>query len=171
VVSQVLGVFLVLITLLTQHGELHSWRPTGSQNQAAAQDDKEGNKFARLWEDPLENWPTFQVAGVSPSPSPTSTPPPSPTSTQSPSRTATPSPSPTSTLSPSRTATPSPSPTSIPAERLGQTQGNPAPLPPPTPTAQPSSTPTPTAQQRATPKPTSQQGATITQKYTFLCNI
>jgi hypothetical protein len=71
VVSQVLGVFLVMITLVTQHGELHSWRPTGTKNQEAAKDDAYRNKFARLWEDPLEDLPTFQVAATSLSPSPT----------------------------------------------------------------------------------------------------
>jgi hypothetical protein len=106
VVSQVLGVFLVMITLITQHGQLRSLQPTGTKNQAAAKEDKQGNKFARLWEDPLEDFPTFQVAAVSPSPSPTST--------VSPSARPTPS-----ALS---TATTSPSPTSIPPTKAGQTQ-------------------------------------------------
>jgi hypothetical protein len=109
VVSQVLGVFLVMITLLTQHGQLQSLQPTGTKNQAAAPEDKEGNKFARLWEDPLEDFLTFQVAAVSPSP--------------------TLSPSPTSTASGSPTSTPSPSPTSILPVKAGQTQGSDVSLP------------------------------------------
>src|SRR5881227_2230890 len=110
VVSQVLGVFLVMITLITQHGQLHSLQPTGTKNQAAAQEDEEGNKFARLWEDPLEGFPTFQVAAVSPSPSPTSTLSPSPTS--------------------SPMSTSSPSPTPIPPTKAGQTQESDVSLPP-----------------------------------------
>jgi hypothetical protein len=68
--SQLLGVLIVIATMFTQQGELHSWRPTGTRNQPAAKDDQNADKFARLWDDPLEDLPTFQVVAPSPSPSP-----------------------------------------------------------------------------------------------------
>jgi hypothetical protein len=68
--SQLLGVLIVIATVLTQQGELHSWRPTGTKTQSAAQEDQNGDKFARLWEDPLEDLPTFQAGALSPSPTP-----------------------------------------------------------------------------------------------------
>ena len=68
--SQLLGVLIVIGTVLTQQGELHSWRPTGTKTQPAAQEDQNGDKFARLWEDPLEDLPTFQAGAPSPSPTP-----------------------------------------------------------------------------------------------------
>jgi hypothetical protein len=68
--SQLLGVLIVIATVFTQQEELHSWRPTGTKNQPAAKDDQNADKFARLWDDPLEDLFTFQVAAPSPSPSP-----------------------------------------------------------------------------------------------------
>jgi hypothetical protein len=130
--SQLLGVLIVIATLLTQQGELHSWRPTGTKNQAPAQDDQNGNKFARLWEDPLEDIPTFPVGAASPSPTAllqTGGPSLSSSSTSSPGFGTTPQ-SPTVTAAqhqemPSR----SPSPTSRPGVTAVQNQAMPAPLP------------------------------------------
>jgi hypothetical protein len=76
--SQLVGVIIVLSGLLNQRTELHSPRPPGTQVSAAP--DSSGNRFARLWEDPLEDLRTFErvaqptpspslQAGVSPSPS------------------------------------------------------------------------------------------------------
>ena len=90
--SQVLGVFIVIFTVLTQQGELHSWRPTGTKTQQIAREDQNGDKFARLWEDPLEDLPTFQVGASLPSATPT--PMPNAAAAQSPSPTPTPTPAP-----------------------------------------------------------------------------
>jgi hypothetical protein len=92
--SQVLGVFIVIFTVLTQQGELHSWRPTGTKTQQIAREDQNGDKFARLWEDPLEDLPTFQVGASLPSATPT--PMPNAAAAQSPS----PKSSPTATATP-----------------------------------------------------------------------
>jgi hypothetical protein len=69
--SQLLGVLIVIATVFTQQGELHSWRPTGTKNQPAAKDDQNADKFARLWDDPLDDFRTFPVAVASLSPTPT----------------------------------------------------------------------------------------------------
>jgi hypothetical protein len=58
--SQLIGVLIVIVGLLTQQGELHSWRPTGTKNQVAGKwQTKE--RFARLWDDPLEDMPAFPI--------------------------------------------------------------------------------------------------------------
>ena len=127
--SQLLGVLIVIATLFTQQGELHSWRPTGTKNQPAAKDDQNADKFARLWDDPLEDLPTFQVAAApSSSPSPAS----------SLARTAALQSQPQTAAqnreppSPSLSPTPSPAPLALAQSQTGraaQNQGMPAPLP------------------------------------------
>ena len=58
--SQLIGVLIVIVGLLKQQGELHSWRPTGTKNQVAGKwQTKE--RFARLWDDPLEDMPAFPI--------------------------------------------------------------------------------------------------------------
>jgi hypothetical protein len=58
--SQLIGVVIVIVGLFTQQGELHSWRPTGTKNQVSPEPQIQG-KFARLWDDPLEDMPAFPV--------------------------------------------------------------------------------------------------------------
>ena len=60
--SQLIGVLIVVVGLLTQQAELRSPRPSGSKTQVAGEPDPRGDKFARLWDDPLDNLPTFKVA-------------------------------------------------------------------------------------------------------------
>ena len=72
--SQLIGVVIVVISLLTQQGELHSLRPPGRANMSALAKTEENDRFARLWDDPLED------ASPSPAPTPSPTPRPSPTS-------------------------------------------------------------------------------------------
>ena len=83
--SQLLGVFIVIFTVLTRQEELHSWRPTGTKTQQNAQEDQAGNKFARLWDDPLKDLPTFQVGAALPTPAA-----PAPSPALTPTATATP---------------------------------------------------------------------------------
>lgn len=59
--SQLVGVLVVIVGLLTQQSELRSPRPVGNKTQVSAKPDLKGDQFARLWEDPLENLPTFQI--------------------------------------------------------------------------------------------------------------
>jgi hypothetical protein len=169
VVSQVLGVLLVMITLLTQHGELQSWRPTGTKNQTVAPDDQNTDKSSRLWDDPLEGLLTFQVGAslISPSPSPSTSPTPTllPSTAGENQGSLAPSPEPTSTL----TAAP---PTSAHARIIvpaAQNQGKPAPLP------STSSTPTsPSAEVTPSQPGTKNQGSharCVCVEYTFLWNI
>ncbi|HEV2840469.1 MAG TPA: hypothetical protein VGW39_04010 [Chthoniobacterales bacterium] len=61
--SQIIGVLIVVVGLLTQHAELHSPRPVGSKMQVTEESGQKGDRFARLWDDPLEDLPAFQVAG------------------------------------------------------------------------------------------------------------
>ncbi len=58
--SQLIGVLIVIVGLLTQQGELHSWRPTGTKNQVAGRSQTK-ERFARLWDDPLEDMPAFPI--------------------------------------------------------------------------------------------------------------
>lgn len=60
--SQIIGVLIVFVGLLTQHAELHSPRPVGSKMQVTEESGQKGDRFARLWDDPLEDLPAFQVA-------------------------------------------------------------------------------------------------------------
>jgi hypothetical protein len=173
VVSQLLGVFLVIITLLTQHGEpLHSWRPTGTKNQTVASDDQNRDKFARLWDDPLEGLLTFQAGAslISPSPIPTSSLSPSPSASPTP----TPLSSPAGETPRSPTAAPEPSPTLTAVAQAqivvpaAQNQGNPAPLP--------SISSTPTSASTQTPPQSgtvnqSSDARRVSVSYTFLWNI
>jgi hypothetical protein len=60
--SQLIGVLVVILTLVTRQAELRSTRPVGDKTQIAAQLDQNGDYFARLWDDPLAQLSTFQVA-------------------------------------------------------------------------------------------------------------
>jgi hypothetical protein len=75
--SQLIGVVIVIVGLLTQEGELHSVRPPGRTNtQASPKTDAKTDTFARLWDDPLQVRPPAEEAsseGSSPFPSPTPT--------------------------------------------------------------------------------------------------
>jgi hypothetical protein len=86
--SQLIGVVIVIVGLLSQQSELHSPRPPGSKTQVGAMPDASGNRFARLWEDPLEDLRTFEPVSSQPSSSP------SPTASASPSQQASASPAP-----------------------------------------------------------------------------
>ena len=70
VASQLLGVLIVIATVVTQQGELHSPRPLGNKTQVGAKADENGNRFARPWEDPLEDLPTFVPVSSQPSSTP-----------------------------------------------------------------------------------------------------
>jgi hypothetical protein len=78
--SQLIGVVIVITGLLNQQAELHSGRPPGSKTQVGAMPDASGNRFARLWEDPLEDLRPFEPASSQPTPTPS--PSASPTSSQ-----------------------------------------------------------------------------------------
>jgi hypothetical protein len=60
--SQLIGVLVVILTLVTRQAELRSTRPVGDKKQIAAQLDQNGDYFARLWDDPLAQLSTFQIA-------------------------------------------------------------------------------------------------------------
>ncbi|HKP02026.1 MAG TPA: hypothetical protein VJU77_01575 [Chthoniobacterales bacterium] len=51
--SQLVGVIIVIIGLWTQQSKLQTPRPAGSKATAVAGDDRYGDRFARLWDDPL----------------------------------------------------------------------------------------------------------------------
>jgi hypothetical protein len=55
-------VLVVILTLVTRQAELRSTRPVGDKKQIAAQLDQNGDYFARLWDDPLAQLSTFQIA-------------------------------------------------------------------------------------------------------------
>jgi len=76
IASQVGAVLIVVLSLLSQRVELSSERPTTTSKQITGARTEEG-RFARLWDDPLEDLPAFQplTAGAKET-SPTSTPPP-----------------------------------------------------------------------------------------------
>lgn len=69
--SQLVGVIIVVVGLLTQQAKLHSPRPAGSKTQIVAEPDRKGDRFARLWDDPLEDLPAFQVVSQTQMPSAT----------------------------------------------------------------------------------------------------
>jgi hypothetical protein len=125
--SQLIGVVIVIVGLLNQQSELHSPRPPGSKTQVGAMPDASGNRFARLWEDPLEDLRTFERVSSQPSSSP------SPTASASPSQQASASPA------PPRQADASPTPPDIPGEgpdaerNAAQTKNGVTPAQPPTP--------------------------------------
>ena len=60
--SQLIGVLVVILTLVTRQAELRSTRPVGDKTQIAAQLDQNGDYFARLWDDPLAQMSTFKTA-------------------------------------------------------------------------------------------------------------
>src|ERR1043166_9624413 len=60
--SQLIGVLVVILTLVTRQAELRSTRPVGDKTQIAAQLDQNGDYFARLWDDPLAQMSTFKIA-------------------------------------------------------------------------------------------------------------
>jgi hypothetical protein len=60
--SQLIGVLVVILTLVTRQAELRSTRPVGDKKQIAAELDQNGDYFARLWDDPLAQLSTFQIA-------------------------------------------------------------------------------------------------------------
>lgn len=68
--SQIIGVLIVVVGLLTQHAELHSPRPIGIKTQVSEEAGQKGDRFARLWDDPLEDLPAFQVAVPKDAPQP-----------------------------------------------------------------------------------------------------
>lgn len=51
--SQLIGVLVVILTLVTRQAELRSTRPVGDKKQIAAQLDQSGYLSTRLWDDPL----------------------------------------------------------------------------------------------------------------------
>jgi hypothetical protein len=57
-----IGVLVVILTLATRQAELRSTRPVGDKNQIAAQPDQNVDYSARLWDDPLAQLSTFQIA-------------------------------------------------------------------------------------------------------------
>jgi len=60
--SQLIGVLVVILTLVTRQAELRSTRPVGDKKQIAAELDQNRDYFARLWDDPLAQLSTFQIA-------------------------------------------------------------------------------------------------------------
>src|SRR6476646_7932341 len=60
--SQLIGVLVVILTLVTCQAELRSTRPVGNKTQIAAQLDQNGDYFARLWDDPLAQMSTLKIA-------------------------------------------------------------------------------------------------------------
>ena len=76
--SQLIGVVIVIVGMLTQQGELRSVRPPGRANMPAlSKTDAKTDTFARLWDDPLQVRQPAEEApsgDSTPSPSPTPTP-------------------------------------------------------------------------------------------------
>ncbi len=52
--SQLIGVLIVIVGLLTQQADLRSPRPVGKKTPGPAESSQTGDRFARLWDDPLE---------------------------------------------------------------------------------------------------------------------
>ena len=67
--SQLIGVLVVILTLVTRQAELRSTRPVGDKTGIAAQLDQNGDYFARLWDDPLAKMSTFAAPANEPTPS------------------------------------------------------------------------------------------------------
>ncbi len=74
--SQFIAVIIVIAGLLTEQAELRSPRPVGARTQVNAEAHPDGDRFARLWDDPLENLPAFEIVppGEGPSATPAATP-------------------------------------------------------------------------------------------------
>jgi hypothetical protein len=60
--SQLVGVLVVILTLMTRQAELRSTRPVGEKTQVKAKLDENNDYSARLWDDPLAPLQTFEVA-------------------------------------------------------------------------------------------------------------
>ncbi len=101
--SQVIGVLVVILTLITRQAELRSTRPVGDKKQIAAQLDQNGDYSARLWDDPLAQLSTFEI--VSAKQSDTGRKPASPSGTMQPDVENTPALADMRTLSPTRQLT------------------------------------------------------------------
>src|SRR5215471_5990482 len=83
--SQLIGVVIVIVGLLTQQGELRSVRPPGRANPPSPQKtEEEKDTFARLWDDPLQDMLPARFSehetAQNPSPEPPSSPSPPPAS-------------------------------------------------------------------------------------------
>ena len=92
--SQLIGVVIVIVSLLTQQGELHSVRPQSrAKISPAAKADVKTDTFARLWDDPLQDSSNVRI-------------PPEEASTENPSQ----------ELAASPSAMPMPSPTATPKQ-------------------------------------------------------
>ena len=61
--SQLIGVLVVILTLVTRQAELRSTRPVGDKKQIAAQLDQSGYLSTRLWDDPLATTGTMVSVG------------------------------------------------------------------------------------------------------------
>jgi len=61
--SQLIGVLVVILTLVTRQADLRSTRPVGDKKQIAAQLDQNGDLSARLWDDPLATTGTMVSVG------------------------------------------------------------------------------------------------------------
>ena len=61
--SQIIGVLVVILTLVTRQAELRSTRPVGDKKQIAAQLDQSGYLSTRLWDDPLATTGTMVSVG------------------------------------------------------------------------------------------------------------
>jgi hypothetical protein len=58
--SQLVGVIIVIVGVLTQQAKLHSPRPTSGKAQITSEAAQGGDHFARLWDDPLEDLSSFE---------------------------------------------------------------------------------------------------------------
>jgi len=59
--SQLIGVLVVILTMMTRQAELRSTRPVGDKKQIAPVY-QDGNLSARLWDDPLAKLSTVEIA-------------------------------------------------------------------------------------------------------------
>ena len=59
--SQLIGVLIVIVGLLTQQADLRSPRPVGKKTPSPAESSQTGDRFARLWDDPLEGLLAFHI--------------------------------------------------------------------------------------------------------------
>ncbi|HEX8679326.1 MAG TPA: hypothetical protein VF683_05180, partial [Chthoniobacterales bacterium] len=103
--SQLIGVVIVIFGLLTEQAELHSPRPFGAQKtQVSAETNRTGDRFTRLWDDPLEDLPSMKATppGEGPAPSATAAPPPQALPETTPASTPAPTLSPAATSPPQR---------------------------------------------------------------------
>ena len=59
--SQLIGVLIVIVGLFTQQADLRSPRPVGKKTPSPTESGQTGDRFARLWDDPLEGLLAFRV--------------------------------------------------------------------------------------------------------------